>query len=282
MIKNNLLKSFEFRLDEEIKNVKTVTGGCINNTYLLLTESKKYFLKLNSSNLSNLFKTEKLGLELLSSTKTIRIPKVILQEEDPEQYLLIEFIDSNPESINYWADFGKRLAQLHKNTSLSFGLDYDNYIGSLHQSNKQHNNWIDFFISERIKPQLKLATKNSFELNNYFEPLYKELKNILPNEKPALLHGDLWSGNQMPDEKGRPCIYDPAVYYGNREVDLAMTTLFGKFPNEFYISYNNEYPLIQGWKDRLDIHNLYPLLVHLNLFGSSYLGQIKQILKRYQ
>ena len=137
---------------------------------------------------------------------------------------------------------------------------------------------------ERLDKQVRLALRNGLldaSAEKLFEKLYVTLDEILPEEPPHLVHGDLWSGNFIVSEEGKACLIDPAVYYGNREVDLAMSTLFGGFSPEFYSSYNEEFPLLEGWKERLDIYNLYPLLIHLNLFGSSYLGSILSVLRRF-
>ena len=173
---------------------------------------------------------------------------------------------------------------MHRNSAEQFGLDHDNYMGSLVQSNRGHGTWTEFFIQERLVPQVAIA-KNHGLINaillDQFETLYTMLDQLCPQEKPALIHGDLWSGNYMIDRMQQPVLIDPAIAYSNREADLAMTTLFGGFQNSFYEAYNEAYPLQNDWQNRLDLWNLYPLLIHLNLFGLSYLSQIKQILKRY-
>jgi len=163
-------------------------------------------------------------------------------------------------------------------------LDHNNYIGSLHQSNQKHDKWVSFFIEERLNPQLKLAYdsgKINSSILEKFEVMFLVLEEIFPVEKPSLLHGDLWSGNLMTDNFGNPCLIDPAVYFGFREMDLAMTTLFGGFDSEFYESYQRINHLETGWQERFDICNLYPLLVHVNLFGEGYLSSVKNILKRF-
>jgi fructosamine-3-kinase len=184
----------------------------------------------------------------------------------------------------YWIELGRGLANIHKNRSPTFGLNHDNYIGSLKQSNSPTNSWIHFFIHSRINSQLKLAIDKG-QLNSShqqkFEILFKELPNLLPNEKPALLHGDLWSGNVIVDHHGNAVLIDPAVYYGHREMDLAFTRLFGGFNSEFYHSYFETFPLEPGFDNRVDIYNLYPLLVHVNLFGGSYANQVVSILNRF-
>ena len=154
----------------------------------------------------------------------------------------------------------------------------------MYQQNNSHTNWTDFFIQERLQIQIKLA-RDHHQIESTtiskFEKLYHRLDDIFPKEQPALLHGDLWSGNFMVDEKGAPVIMDPAVYYGHREMDIAMTKLFGGFDNQFYDAYNAHFQLEKGWKSRIDICNLYPLLVHVNLFGGSYLQQVKNIITKF-
>jgi fructosamine-3-kinase len=199
--------------------------------------------------------------------------------------LVLKFIQSAAHSADFWNDFGHRLAALHKHSQPSFGLSHDNYIGSLHQSNREHTSWEEFFIEERLQPLIRIAFDNremdSLDVKafNLFE---KRIPQIFPEEPPALIHGDLWSGNYMVNENGNAVIIDPAVYYGHREMDLGMSQLFGGFHPGFYESYDDAFPLRPGWRDRLDYCNLYPLLVHVNLFGRSYLGQIRSILRKFR
>ena len=157
-------------------------------------------------------------------------------------------------------------------------------MGSLPQANTFHSDWSSFFIEERLEPQL-VAARDSGYFSSHdderFQRLFKSFPSICPAEKPSLVHGDLWSGNYIVSDEGRACLIDPAVYYGHREVDIAMTTLFGGFDPEFYSSYDEAFPMEKGWEDRLEIYNLYPLLVHLNLFGAGYLGSIERIIRRF-
>lgn len=269
-----------------IHKVNSISGGSINNAYCLTTNHEKFFVKTNLANrYPNMFEKEAKGLELLQNSNAIRIPKVILFDEFEEtSFLILEYIESAEPQSSLWQSFGKRLAALHQNTGSTFGLDHSNYIGSLHQKNNVHDNWTDFFINERLQVQIKIARDNN-EIDSAtiskFENLYNRLDEIFPQEKPSLLHGDLWSGNFMEDEKGNPVIMDPAVYYGHREMDIAMTKLFGGFNTQFYDAYNEHYPLEKGWQQRIDICNLYPLMVHVNLFSGGYLGQVKSILSQF-
>ena len=272
--------------DYKILSSVPLGGGSINEVYRLKTSAGQYCLKYNHSDaFPKMFETEAKGLDLLSSAGTIRVPNVIYYERLPDySFILLEFIEAAPQIRGFFADFGRRLAGLHRKTGELYGLDYNNYMGSLAQNNCFHTGWAEFFVEERLDKQTRLAlSKGLLDLSGMklFENLYLQLDDLLPEETPCLVHGDLWSGNFIVSEEGKACLIDPAVYYGCREVDLAMSTLFGGFGPEFYHSYNEEYELLQGWKDRLDLYNLYPLLIHLNLFGTSYLGSILSILRRF-
>lgn len=269
-------------LDVNIRAQNAIGGGCINNALKLKTNVGNYFLKWNDASLfPGMFDSEAKGLNLLRDSNSVYVPEVISSNESGEQsFLMLEYIDSGGMSVNYWEDFGRQLSTLHRVSADAFGLDHDNYIGSLKQSNQEHSTWRDFFINERILPQLELANLES-GLTQKFENLFEKLDDLFPNEAPALLHGDLWSGNYMVSENGDPVIMDAAVYYGHREMDLAMSKLFGGFDTRFYTSYNEAFHLERGWELRLDICNLYPLLVHVNLFGGSYLSQIESIMRRF-
>jgi fructosamine-3-kinase len=269
-----------------ILEIRSVGGGCINEAYSLKTNIGKYFIKYNSASAyPGMFEKEAAGLKLLADTKTIEIPKVLSSgENDTNAYLLLQYIESGESSRNFWNDFGTKLADLHRNTKDYFGLDHDNYIGSLVQKNNPHPDFFSFFISQRVEPQLKEArNKGSFSLSEtrYFDSLFNTIHNIIPAEKPALIHGDLWSGNFMVTQNGSSCLIDPAVYYGHREADIAMTQLFGGFDPEFYHTYNQTWPMENNWQKRMDIFNLYPLLVHVNLFGGSYAQQVLRIIRQF-
>lgn len=272
--------------DCHVVDCSHISGGCINDAKKLRTTAGDFFVKVNSAvRYPAMFKAEAKGLELLKSANEIYVPEVIgIGEYGGQQFLVTEFVESAVIAPNFWSDFGTSLARLHKHSNSVFGLDEDNYIGSLPQSNKKFNNWADFFIESRLAPQLKLARDKGLvgdKLTTHFESLYKRLDEIFPKEPPALLHGDLWSGNFMVSGEGRACIIDPAVYYGHREMDIAMTRLFGGFGAELYTAYNQEYPMEKGWEARLDICNLYPLLVHVNLFGGGYVSQVSSIVGQF-
>jgi len=232
-----------------------------------------------------MFEAELLGLNLLRATETICLPKpVCAGASEDKTFLILEFVSSAPKSGDYWTDFGQRLAELHQQSNPFFGLNHDNYIGSLPQSNTQLASLTEFMITQRFEPLVRQSREQGLVekgLVLQFEKLYHRLEHLIPDEKPALLHGDLWSGNVMTAHDGAVCLIDPAVFYGHREAELAFTTLFGAFPQEFYEAYHFSFPLEQDWKQRIDLWNIYPLLVHLLLFGSSYYSQISSIVRKY-
>jgi len=262
-------------------------GGCINQGGKLTTAIGSFFLKWNDDKkFPGMFEAEGKGLQLLRRQNAIRIPNVIGHgKTGPHQFLLLEFIEQKARSKNYWEQLGQRLASLHRCSSEFFGLDHDNYIGSLPQYNLHNSNWINFFIEQRLGVQVNLAIDNGVAPATWakkFEDLYAKLPSLIASEKPALVHGDLWSGNLITDFKGEPCLIDPAVYFGNREADLAMTRLFGGFSEEFYLAYEETFPLPPSAERRVDLYNLYPLLVHVNLFGGSYVHSVEGILRAFR
>jgi len=285
-IENSLVDYFSKNHEAsfQIDKISSLSGGCINSVCRLQTSSGDFCLKYNlRDRFPDMFTSEAKGLTLLKSACVIKVPDVYYTGITGSfAYILMEYIDQARKHPSFMQEFGQSLARLHKHSSDSFGLDIDNYMGSLPQINKKHSTWNEFYIEERLKKQVSLGKKyfSPGELRS-FENLYAKLNDLLPCEPPALLHGDLWGGNYMVSDDGKACLIDPAVYYGHREVDIAMTTLFGGFDDQFYESYNQEYPLEKGWHQRLDIFKLYPLLIHLNLFGTSYLGSILSIIRRF-
>ena len=270
----------------EVLGLKTVGGGSINETFIVDTTIGSYFIKANDESFSlDMFQKETLGLNLLHTGSPLRVPEVIGSfNTKTRAVLILEYLDPVSKAADYWDRLGEGLAILHAHSNKYYGLDHSNYIGSLIQNNKPHTSWVDFFIQERIRPQLRLSTQLNLinpATTHKFETLFDKLADLMPAESPALVHGDLWSGNIFQDNEGSPCLIDPAVYYGHREMDIAFTRLFGGFHPKFYEAYDSAYPLEPKFIDRLDLYNLYPLLVHLNLFGRSYLGQIQSILTRF-
>jgi protein-ribulosamine 3-kinase len=264
----------------KIDRYERVSGGDINQAFCLHATTKKYFLKVNSAaSFPGMFEKEAKGLKVLSENCSLQIPNVIKHGTvNGEQYLLLEWAERGIPGKNFWEDFGTALAELHKKAQAYFGFGEDNFIGSLHQSNKKHDSWPKFYAEERILP---LTNKLGFD-KKLVEDFCSKLENIFPKETPSLLHGDLWSGNFMCASNGKACIYDPAVYYGHREMDLGMTKLFGGLDKKFYEAYNETHPLEKNWEKRIPITQLYPLLVHAVLFGGSYIESAKEIIGKYQ
>lgn len=200
------------------------------------------------------------GLRALGAV--VRVPRIL--DHGPD-FILLERLDLRRDGD--WSALAQMLATLHRETGPRFGWHRDNWIGGTPQINTWHDDWADFFLECRLRPQ---ASRAGLEL-----PDLRLLENHRP--QPSLLHGDLWSGNAGFIDEG-PVIFDPAVYYGDREADLAMTELFGGFPREFYSAYRKIYPLDAGYETRKHLYNLYHLLNHLNLFGSGYLAQVQRTL----
>ena len=270
----------------KLQGIQQLSGGCIDQVVQLQTNEGLFLLKWKDQ-LSDQFEAEGKGLKMLDAANSLRIPSVIHTGDYQNcSYLLTEYIIPGSRKRMFWESFGAGLAEQHHQLSETshYGLNHNNYIGSLPQSNIQNIDWTSFFIEERLEKQLTLAHHNGFvdkSLISSFQNFYKLLPDLLSPEPSSLLHGDLWSGNFLVDESGNPVLIDPAVYYGNREIELAFTRLFGGFDSRFYTSYQEAWPLAPGFEERVDIYNLYPLLVHVNLFGTSYLTSIKNVLKRY-
>jgi protein-ribulosamine 3-kinase len=263
-------------LGEKILSANAVSGGCIAESRIIKTESgKQYFLKTHSG-APGMFMNEANGLNELAKPQCIRVPNVILAHK---KFLLIEYIQQGAKNSSFFKDFGTAFANMHKFTSDKFGFFEDNYIGSNPQYNVPHGlektDWAEFYFQNRILAQYKMAEENGYATNDLkrgINQLEGKIHEILSGseEPPTLLHGDLWSGNFMCDNNGKAVLIDPAVYYGHREADLAMTKMFGGFSYDFYTSYQQTYPLKDGWEYREKLYLLYHYMNHLNLFGTSY------------
>lgn len=271
-----------------INEVSVLEGGCINTAAKINAASGDFFLKWNDAGLIDMFETEARGLQLLRASQTIRVPEVYGSGKvEGKSFLLLEFLEPGPEDANYHTCMGEQLAALHLVNQPTFGLDHDNYIGRLPQSNLNHRDWLSFFKEERLRKQLTLTVSKAYASHDFiqrFETFLDKLNDLLPSSEPSLLHGDLWSGNVMAGAGGEACFFDPAVYYGAREMDLAMTRLFGGFDRLFYEAYHAVYPLPRDFEELADLYNLYPLMVHVNLFGpgSGYLNSVNKIVRRYR
>jgi fructosamine-3-kinase len=277
--------SKHFNKQVKVLNHKQVFGGDINQTFHLQTNIGSFFLKINDGSLKDMFEKEFAGLKLLYHTQTIKIPQPLLYGSfENKIFLVTEFIQKGNLSKNFWQTFAEQLAALHKNSNDHFGLSENNYIGSLYQQNNFCKTWSEFYATQRILPLSRFAfNQNKFNKQDLLlvEKLCERFNELFPAERPSLIHGDLWRGNFMSSENGMPVIYDPAVYYGNREMDIAMSLLFGGFDKSFYSNYNQVFPLQPNWKERIQLCQLYPLLVHLILFGGHYYNNVMDVCKRY-
>jgi len=272
--------------------VEPVTGGDINEAARLTTERSRYLVKWNPAPLPRIFACEAQGLELLAQAGAIRVPTVYGYGE-PEDgrpgFIVMEWLEPPAGGFDqerFAVRFGRQLAALHRMTASSYGLDHDNYIGSLPQPNGPMDRWVDFYRERRLGFQAALARRRghlSGERARRMERLMARLERWIDEGtvSPSLLHGDLWSGNYIVGPQGEPVLIDPAVYYGHREVELAFTELFGGFPERFYRAYEEAFPLDPGYEERRPLYQLYYLLVHLNLFGEAYGGAVDRILRRY-
>ncbi len=267
--------------------VQPVFGGDINYAAQIDCGSASYFVKWNANSPDAMFATEAEGLRLLRGAGALRVPDVIAQgEADGIGYLVLEWIETgNKRAGNVMEAFGSGLAELHRQQAAQHGLDQNNFIGRLPQINTPTSSWISFYREQRIGYQMEVARQRGRlprRREDLLTRLMERLDHWLDDEAitPSLLHGDLWGGNYLVDEQGRAVLIDPAVYYGHREMDLAMTELFGGFATRFYEAYQAAYPLV-GYDERRSLYQLYYILVHLNLFGEAYGGQVDSIAAYY-
>ncbi|MBT8395071.1 MAG: fructosamine kinase family protein [Bacteroidia bacterium] len=286
MLSNEFTNYLSNLIGSKIIRIKSVSGGDISAAYTLETSKSKFFLKVNSKPWAlDMFQVEAQGLTAINNSKTIATPEIIAYDTFKNaSCLIIEFVESKLSTSKDLELFGSQLAQLHQVTTDEFGFANDNFIGSLHQSNNKHKNWNDFYIEERLNPQFELARSKGLLIDDEI-PETQELKeacfSYFNNVKPSLLHGDLWSGNYLISASGRPYLIDPAIYFGHSEVDIAMSQLFGGFGTSFYESYHTIITKDENTEIRIELYQLYYLLIHLNLFGSSYYGSVKGILSKY-
>lgn len=261
-----------------------VGGGCINQTFVLSDGERRYFVKLNRADTLDMFEAEADGLNALAACDAFRVPAPIATgTADGNAFLVLDHIELQPLADRAAGIvFGRALAALHRTIGERFGWHRQNYIGRTPQPNAGHATWSFFFANQRLLPQLELARRNGHrgKLISDGERLAERLAALFLDYRPqpSLLHGDLWHGNAAMSATGEAVIFDPAVYYGDRETDLAMTELFGGFPEAFYVAYREAWPLAEGYEQRKTLYNLYHILNHLNLFGSGYLRQAERMM----
>jgi protein-ribulosamine 3-kinase len=288
-VDERLRTKLEARLGSPLSHVSAAGGGDINQTCgIELADGRRLFVKTHDAAPQGMYVCEARGLAWLAQTRTLRVPEVIVATEADAEgpaCLVLETIELGRRSSTFDEALGAGLARLHQTGAASFGFDHDNYIALLPQANGSLATWPRFYAERRIGPQTQLALRSgriAAKLARRLDTLCEKLEALLgPAEPPARLHGDLWSGNLLCDAQGQPCIIDPAVYGGHREMDLAMMRLFGGFSERVFAAYEAVYPLAPGHSERVPLYQLYPLLVHVNLFGGHYAAQVEQLLARW-
>lgn len=286
MIAETILQKCIQILGVEVLATSPMSGGDINQAMVLETKLGRFFLKTNTSELAGeMFESEAQGLNLLNIGAITTAEVLGFGNTDEGGFLLLKYIETGYRPAGFWEEFGEKMAELHRHSAPVFGLGYNNFIGTLPQSNCQHGVFSDFYIQERLLPQLSLAQQqNLLQTTDYqgFDLLFKRLPSLIPKESPSMIHGDFWSGNFLCNSAGHPVLIDPAVCYVHREMDLAMSRLFRGFDRPFYNAYEAAWPLESGFEQRLTIYQLYYLLVHVNLFGGGYVGQVRSILNQFK
>lgn len=273
-------------LGADVAAARAIGGGDINEAFRVsLSDGRDVFVKTNARAPRTMFPAEAKGLAWLAEAGAIRIPEVLAVsgENDAVGFLALELIEPGRRVSGFDEELGRSLAALHRAGAPSFGLDHDNFIGRLPQENSPCDDWPTFYRERRLGPQLRMADKRGLateEMKRGFDALFARLDVLVGDpEPPARLHGDLWGGNLHAGGDGRPCLIDPAVYGGHREIDLAMMQLFGGFGPRVFEAYDEAYPLGDGWRDRTPLYQLYFLMVHVNLFGSGYVGSAERALQ---
>jgi fructosamine-3-kinase len=270
-------------VDFQIASSRPVGGGCINQAFVIEGDGQRYFVKTNRAELIGMFEAEAQGLAELEAAQALRVPHpVATGETADEAFLVLEFLQLG--SSGDPAEMGRGLARQHRKTAEKFGWQRSNTIGSTLQHNPWTEDWIDFLRQHRVGFQLRLAAQNGYggKLQTLGGKLLERLEDFFPGyvPQPSLLHGDLWGGNAAFTLSGEPVVFDPAVYYGDREADLAMTELFGGFGAAFYAAYREAWPLDPGYWTRKTLYNLYHILNHANLFGGAYASQAEAMMQR--
>jgi fructosamine-3-kinase len=267
-------------------SVRAIAGGDINQAFLVeLSGGRRVFVKHRGDAPAGMFTTEGLGLDWLRVTGGPRIPAVVAVRDEPPRFLALEWIDRGGPAPDHDEAFGRGLAALHRAGAPSFGLDHDNFIATIPQPNAPEPTWPAFYWTRRLEPLARRCADAGLldaGIVGGLERLAVRLADVAgPAEPPARLHGDLWGGNAVVDAAGAPVLIDPAVYGGHREVDLAMMRLFGGFSERVFSAYDEAYPLAAGHEERVALWQLWPLLVHVALFGSGYVGRLERALRRY-
>lgn len=284
-IRETLIKQGD---ESRIQSLTPVSGGDINQSFYVKTEKRSYFIKCNENVASHFFEVEAEGLKLIQNTGVIKVPEVYhydIPQKGEKAALVMEWIEPGSDSSATASNFGRQLAEMHNNTSEKYGYGKPTFVGELDQPNEWCTTWTSYYSHYRLGKQLEIGRfKGTItgQRQERLEELIKRLTNFIPDRpKASLLHGDLWGGNWMVDQDGKPVLIDPSILYGDHAFELAFTELFGGFPHAFYEAYNVQYPLPYDYEDTKPVYQLFYLLVHLNIFGESYGPPVDRILKHY-
>jgi fructosamine-3-kinase len=274
----------ELATGSPVRSARSLAGGDIARAYRVeLDDGARLFVKLHHDG-ARMFPAEARGLSWLREADAIRIPAVVAVGPEHAPFLALELVDAGPPAADHDERLGRELAALHRAGAPSFGFDADNFVGALPQDNRACIDWPTFYRERRLAPLVRRAADDGL-LDRAMVSAFDDLFAVLPDrcgppEPPARLHGDLWAGNAITDERGAPVLIDPAVYGGHREIDLAMMHLFGGFSSRCFAAYAEAHPLAPDSASRIPLYQLYPLLVHVNLFGAAYVGQLRSALRR--
>ncbi|HEY5155127.1 MAG TPA: fructosamine kinase family protein [Acidimicrobiales bacterium] len=271
-----------------VRTATPVGGGESSDAWRIeLDDATLVFAKTNTSALPGLFATEADGLSRLAATATVRVPRVLAVDDDgPTRFVVLNWIEPGRPDAHHDDELGGELADLHRTTAPRFGLDRDTITGRRRQPNAWCDTWAELYGEYRLRPTLRLAV----DAGRLTEPTADRVEQVItrlpelvgPAEPPALIHGDLWAGNALVDSDGRPWLIDPAVSFSHREMDLAMMRLFGGFGPGVFAAYEARYPLLDGWRDRVELYQLFPLLVHtLHPSPAAYVGAVNEIARHY-
>ncbi len=263
-----------------------IGGGEINQSYKVITNQGVFFLKVHDlDRYPKMFEKENYALQVLAKTQTVEVTKCVgICVEEGQEFMFLEYIESAPMQANFWSLLGENLASMHTQTSRYFGFQEDNYLGSIIQLNNRISNWGQFYIKNRLLPNVRKANENQFldaaHLRK-FEKYFKIVEVLFPEEEPALVHGNLWKEHVMAGGNGNPVLCNPSAYFGHREMDIALTRSVGTFNKEFYEAYHSTYPLQEDWEVRVDFCLMYYALVNLNTYGIPYLPSVEDKLNKW-
>ena len=280
------IESITAHTGTRLEHFEILSGGDISTAFLATAESGKQFCVKFSTDLPIVaYQAEQIGLDALRKGTSLTVPEVLCTFSSVDGAgIVLELLRESAKNTQFYEQLAQGLAELHSVKAGSFGFNSDNFIGSIPQSNKWHKGWGDFFCSERLDVQMKLARKVGWVTEKEYMSFLKKLPTLVGvfnalGGPAVLLHGDLWSGNALATSTGAALI-DPAVYYGNREAEIAFTELFGGFSDSFYAAYRERLPFESGYTERRDIYNLYHILNHANMFGNAYFERARNILRR--